>query len=150
MIGQLALVPLAKAGSFLGVLLLVRQKRLGVRIGIQAIVVISLWLTAPWLIAQTGIHGAIQSQVLCEGLLAVGYLGSGLMLMTLPRQREWPPQRIYVSNLHGVANVGDLAIHQQQVQHLAACFPTAHIALASTTIRRGQSAYSLISKLSMD
>ena len=130
MIGQLALVPLAKAGSFLGVLLLVHQKRLGVRIGIQAVVVTSLWLTAPWLIAQTGIQGAIQSQVFCEVLLAVGYLVSGMVLMKLPRQRIWPPQRIYVSNMHGVANVGDLAIHHQQIQHLAACFPTAHITLA--------------------
>ena len=130
MVGQLALVPLAKAGSFLGVLLLVHQKRLRVRIGIQAVVVVSLWLTAPWLIAQTGIQGAIQSQLFCEGLLAVGYLVSGLVLMTLPRQRVWPPQRIYVSNMHGVANVGDLAIHQQQIQRLADCFPTAHITLA--------------------
>lgn len=130
MIGQLALVPLAKAGSFLGVLLLVHQKRLGVRIGIQAKVVTSLWLTAPWLIAQTGIQGAIQSQVFCEGFLAVGYLVSGVVLMRLPRQRVWPPHRIYVSNMHGVANVGDLAIHQQQIQRLTACFPTAHITLA--------------------
>ena len=130
MVGQLALVPLAKAGSFLGVLLLVHQKRLRVRIGIQAVVVVSLWLTAPWLIAQMGIQGAIQSQLFCEGLLAVGYLVSGLVLMALPRQRAWPPQRIYVSNMHGVANVGDLAIHQQQIQRLVYCFPTAHITLA--------------------
>jgi polysaccharide pyruvyl transferase WcaK-like protein len=94
------------------------------------VVVTSLWLTAPWLIAQAGIQGAIQSQVFCEVLLAVGYLVSGVVLMKLPRQRVWPPQRIYVSNMHGVANVGDLAIHQQQVQRLSACFPAAHITLA--------------------
>lgn len=130
MVAQLALVPLAKAGSFLGVLFLVNQKKLRVRIGIQAIVVVSLWLTAPWLIAQAGIHGAIQSQVFCEGLLAVGYLVSGLVLMVIPRQRTWPPQHIYISNMHGVANVGDLAIHQQQISRLAQCFPTAQLALA--------------------
>jgi colanic acid/amylovoran biosynthesis protein len=130
MVGQLALVPLAKAGSFLGVLLLVHQKRLRVRIGIQAVIVASLWLTAPWLIAQAGIQGAIQSQLFCEGLLAAGYLVSGVVLMAFPRQRIWPPQHIYVSNMHGVANVGDLAIHQQQIQRLTDCFPTAHITLA--------------------
>lgn len=129
-VGQLALVPLAKAGSFLGVLLLVHQKKLRVRIGIQAVVVVSLWATAPWLIAQAGIQGAIQSQLFCEGLLAVGYLVSGVVLMAFPRQRVWPPQRIYISNMHGVTNVGDLAIHQQQIQQLTHCFPAAHITLA--------------------
>lgn len=127
---QLALVPIAKALSFAGVLLLIQQHHLRTRIAVQIGVVSGLWLIAPVLIARTGIAGAITVQVWCEWMLALGYIITGVIRMRMVAVPAQPPQHIYISNMHGVANVGDVAIHVAQLAMLTQRFPQAQITLA--------------------
>ncbi len=129
-VAQLAIIPVAKAASFLGVMLLIQQQHLRTRIGVQLAVVALLWLITPTLIAQAGIRGAIQAQIWCEVMLAAGYLTTGILRMRLIPAATHTPRHIYICNMHGVSNVGDLAIHQAQLAMLVARFPQAQLTLA--------------------
>lgn len=130
LIPQLALIPVAKALSFWGVMQLIHQHRLYTRIAIQIGIVLLLWVIAPPLITATGIQGAITTQLWCEGILAGGYVLSALWGMRFEPAVHATPQRIYISNMHGVRNVGDLAIHQAQLAMLMQRFPQAQFTLA--------------------
>lgn len=130
LVPQLAFIPMAKALSFWGATVLIHQRRLQARIAVQISVVTLLWLMAPPLIATAGIHGAITTQLWCEGLLAFGYISAALWGIRLGPAVHTPPQHIYISNMHGVGNVGDLAIHQAQLAMLQQRFPGAQFTLA--------------------
>lgn len=129
-IGSFFALPLIKAVSFWGVSLLIHQQRLMRRLVVQGLVVIWLWTSAPFLIPQQGVAGAILAQMSGEVILAVGYALAGILSVRFLATPEQPPQRIFVSNTHGVANVGDVAIHRQQLRWLARAFPTATYTLS--------------------
>lgn len=129
-IGSFFALPLIKAISFWGVSLLIHQQRLMRRLVVQGCVVLWLWASAPWLIEQHGVAGAILAQLSCEILLATGYALAGIISVRCLAPPAWPPQRIFISNTHGVANVGDVAIHRQQLHWLTHAFPTATCTLS--------------------
>ncbi len=130
LVPALAMIPVLKALSFLGVLLLIQQQHLRTRIVVQLGVVALLWATAPVLIAQQGTSGAITVQLWCESMLAIGYLLTGVLGMRLVSAPAPSPRHIYISNMHGVSNVGDLAIHQAQLAMLQQRYPQATFTLA--------------------
>ena len=130
LVPALALIPVLKALSFLGVLLLIQQQHLRTRIAVQLGVVALLWVLAPLLIPTYGIAGAITVQLWCESVLAIGYLLTGVLGMRLVSAPATPPRHIYISNMHGVSNVGDLAIHQAQLAMLQQRYPQASFTLA--------------------
>ena len=124
-----AWIPLFKAMSFYAILILLMQKQIRRRIVVQVLVVTLVWLTAPSLIGSAGIAGAVNAQLLSEGFLGIGYLLIAAFSLRLTATPVWPPKRIVVTNLHGLANVGDAAIHQAQVSLLTRLFPQAQISL---------------------
>ncbi len=126
-----AWVPFFKALSFSGVLILLMEGQIRRRIIVQILVVTVVWATAPWLIAQGGIAGAVSAQLLSEGVLGVGYLLIAARSLRLTETPVWPPRRIVISHLHGSGNVGDAAIHQAQYDLIKTLFPTAHITVAA-------------------
>lgn len=128
-IAQLLVLPFIKGGIFFGVMLLIHRQRLVWRIFVQMTTVVILWASMPPLIAQTGIHGAIQAQLITEGILACGYLVGGLWQVRRHRLAPavWPPRTVVLTNMHGIRNLGDYAIHQQQLAWLVHQFPTASI-----------------------
>ncbi|MFM7678192.1 MAG: polysaccharide pyruvyl transferase family protein, partial [Roseiflexaceae bacterium] len=130
LVPALALIPVLKAFSFLGVLLLIQQQHLRIRIGVQISVVALLWVIAPLLIPTYGITGAITVQFWCESVLAVGYLLTGVLGMHLSSPPSTNPHHLYISNMHGVGNIGDLAIHQAQLAMLQQRYPQATFTLA--------------------
>lgn|GEM_PF-706264 len=130
LIGSFFALPLIKAASFWGVSLLIHHQRLMRRLVVQGIVVVWLWASAPWLIAQQGVSGAVLAQMSCEVVLAVGYVLAGVFSVRFMPVPSHPPQHIFISNTHGVANVGDVAIHRQQLRWLARAFPTATCTLS--------------------
>ncbi len=143
-ITHLTLLPLIKACTFFGVMLLIHRQRLIWRITTQLITVSVLWLWMPSLIAQFGISGAIQAQLIAESVLACGYLIGGLWVTRriIAPAHTWPPKRIIITNMHGTRNLGDAAIHQIQQLWLLRQFPSANIhhcyAVApNTTTRSG-------------
>ena len=126
-----AWVPFFKALSFSGVLILLMEGHIRRRIVVQVLVVTVVWATAPWLIAQGGIAGAVSAQLLSEGVLGVGYLLIAARSLRLTETPVWPPRRIVISHLHGSGNVGDAAIHQAQYALINTLFPAAHITVAA-------------------
>ncbi len=138
LVPQLAMIPVLKACSFFGVLLLIQQQHLRIRIGVQISVVALLWVIAPLLIPTYGIVGAITTQLWCESVLAVGYLLTGVLGMRLVSPPATSPHHIYISNMHGVGNVGDLAIHQAQLAMLAHRYPQARMTLAYADLTSAQ------------
>lgn len=125
-----AYVPLFKAMSFFGVLILLMEGRIRRRIALQCVVVTIVWLTAPWLIQHGGIMGAVEAQILSEGVLGAGYLLIAAWSLHITEPAVWPPRRILVTNMHGSTNVGDAAIHRAQYTLLHSVFPTADITLS--------------------
>lgn len=126
-VANLIVVPLIKAVTFFGVMLIIHRQRLAWRIGVQLITVGILWLIMPPLIAQSGINGAINAQLITESVLALGYLIGGIWPMRKSPAPIWPPQRIVITNMYGTRNLGDAAIHQVQHDWLTQQFTTAHI-----------------------
>lgn len=123
-------LPLIKAAGFWGVSLLIHHQRLMRRLVVQCIVVIWLWASAPFLIAQQGVAGAVLAQMSCEIILAIGYVVTGMLSVRFTSIPQQPPQRVFICNTHGVANVGDVAIHRQQLRWLTHAFPTATCTLS--------------------
>ncbi|MEY3989000.1 MAG: hypothetical protein RI985_81, partial [Chloroflexota bacterium] len=128
-VANLIMVPLIKAVTFFGVMLIIHRQRLVWRIVVQLITVGILWLSMPPLIAQFGISGAIQAQLITESVLAIGYLIGGLWRTRQVSSPTWPPDRIVITNMYGTRNLGDAAIQQVQLAWLTNQFPT-------TTIQR--------------
>lgn len=130
-------IPLCKAVSFAAAMILVHAQALPRRIAVQAVVVAVVWLVTPLLIAQYGLEGAIQAQILTEAVLAVGYAVMALSVLDLLPAARTPPRRIALTNLHGVGNLGDVAIHQAQHALLRRVVPgatiTARYAVPPTT-----------------
>lgn len=126
-IANLVIVPLIKAVTFFGVMLLIHRQRLAWRITVQLITVGVLWLIMPPLIAQSGINGAIEAQLITESVLAIGYLIGGLWPTRQLPAPTWPPQRIVITNMYGTRNLGDASIHQVQYAWLTHQFPQATI-----------------------
>ncbi len=127
---SLVALPIIKAASFWGALMLIHQQRLQRRLWVQASVVITLWLIAPPLIRTAGIDGAIAAQLISEGLLALGYIIMAVLSVRLHTPAQQPPRCIYISNTHGVANIGDVAIHHQQLAWLRHAFPDTDVVLS--------------------
>lgn len=126
-VANLIILPLIKAVTFFGVMLIIHHQRLVWRIGVQLITVGVLWLIMPPLIAQSGINGAINAQLITESVLAIGYLIGGIWPMRHPPEPIWPPRRIVITNMYGTRNLGDAAIHQVQHAWLTQQFPYATI-----------------------
>ena len=126
-VANLIMVPLIKAVTFFGVMLIIHRQRLVWRIVVQLITVGVLWLSMPPLIAQFGISGAIQAQLITESVLAIGYLIGGIWRTRQVSTPTWPPDRIVITNMYGTRNLGDAAIQQVQIAWLTHQFPTATI-----------------------
>jgi polysaccharide pyruvyl transferase WcaK-like protein/O-antigen/teichoic acid export membrane protein len=126
-IAHLTILPLIKAVTFFGVMLIIHRQRLAWRIIVQLITVSVLWLVMPPLIGQFGISGAIQAQLMTESILAIGYLIGGIWPPRQASTANWPPQRIVITNMYGTRNLGDAAIHQVQLAWLTHQFSTATI-----------------------
>lgn len=128
-IANLIILPLIKACTFFGVMLIIHRQRLIWRIIVQLITVGVLWLSMPPLIATAGISGAIHAQLITESVLALGYLLGGVWKTRAKPESPptWPPRHIVITNMYGTLNLGDAAIHQQQYAWLTQQFPHAHI-----------------------
>lgn len=126
-VGDLWLIPLCKALSFAAAMILVERRALPARIAVQASVVGVLWLVTPALIQAHGIAGAIHAQVIVELVLAFGYVCVALWVVDILPEPQHPPQRIVITNMHGVGNLGDVAIHRAQYALLHRVFPFATI-----------------------
>ena len=126
-IAHLTIVPLIKAVTFFGIMLIIHRQRLGWRILVQLFTVGVLWFSMPPLIASSGISGAIQAQLITESVLALGYLIGGIWRVRHSVVPTWPPRRIVITNMYGTGNLGDAAIHQLQYAWLVRQFPHATI-----------------------
>jgi colanic acid/amylovoran biosynthesis protein len=126
-----ALIPLCKAMSFYAVLILLMQRQITRRIAVQLLVVTVVWATAPWLVRTDGIIGAVTAQLLSEAVLGCGYMMVAAYSLRLGEPIQSPATQVVVTNLHGLANLGDAAIHQAQVALLAQCMPNARLTLFS-------------------
>ena len=128
-----AWIPFYKAMSFYAVLILLMQRQITRRIFVQLLVVTVVWGTAPWLIRTHGITGAVTAQLISEAVLGIGYMVVAASSLRLTDPIQSPPAQVVVTNLHGLANLGDAAIHQVQVAMLTQGVPTAHLTLFSVT-----------------